>query len=195
MPIKTVTPPAGYPVTLDEVKARLRIDGTDSDTDLQFLIAAATQTVEGLTWRPMVQRTVDWTLDHWRPVLVPPLHPVQSVTSITYLDTAGAEQTLDAADYRFTTGGDRGPARITPAYGKVWPSLYQVAEPITVRLVVGWAPAETDHGANVWPELKAAVLFLVGHWDKLRTPVNVGDIVRDIPTTLDVLTTPNRLQV
>lgn len=195
MTITTVTPPAGPPVTLEEVKRRLRIDGTASDDDLTFLVRAATRVVEDATWRPMVQRTVDWTLDYFPAVLVVPRHPVQSVESITYLDADGAARTVTAEDYRLAPGGDRGPARITPAPGTSWPVTHLVPEAVTVRLVVGFTPDGTDHGANVWPDLKAAVLFLVGHWDKIRTPVNVGNIVSEVPRTLEALAAPNRLVV
>ncbi|MEO1223800.1 MAG: hypothetical protein AAFX92_06205 [Pseudomonadota bacterium] len=195
MSITTVTPPAGFPVTLQEVKRRLNIEAPEADEDLLFLIGAGVEAVEGMTWRPMVQRTVEWTHDRFPAWFVPPLHPVQSVDDITYLDEAGAQQTLAADQYRFSAGGDRGPARITPSYNVAWPATYPVVDAVTVRMTVGWAADGSDLGANVWRDLKLGLIALVGHWHRLRTPVNVGNIVNEIPHYLELSLKANRLQV
>jgi uncharacterized phiE125 gp8 family phage protein len=65
--------------------------------------------------------------------------PLQSVASIVYLDTAGDSTTLSASDYRVDTTGK--PARITPAYGLLWPSTYCVTRAVTITATVGYTDA------------------------------------------------------
>lgn len=66
--------------------------------------------------------------------------PVQSITSIVYLDTSGSSTTLSASDYRVDTTNK--PARITPAYGLLWPSTYCVTRAVTITAVAGYTSAD-----------------------------------------------------
>lgn len=66
--------------------------------------------------------------------------PLQSVTSIVYLDTDGSSQTLSASLYRVDTTGK--PGRITPAYGEIWPNAQCVTRAVTVTATVGYTSAE-----------------------------------------------------
>ena len=189
MAITVVAAPASDPVTLAEVKARIRVDDADDDVHLAFLIKAATRTVEGETWRHIVERTIDWTLDAFSPELIVPVHPVQSITSIKYLDGDGVEQTLDAAKYRLAKGGDRGPARITPAYDQVWPQTRPVTEAVTIRMVTGGV---VDHIAD---ELKLGLMALVGHWHQQREAAIISEVVREVPSYMQSALASNRLPV
>lgn len=54
------TQPAVEPVTLDEVRAHLRIDSTDEDLLLETMIQAARQQAETITRRALVTQT--WTM-------------------------------------------------------------------------------------------------------------------------------------
>lgn len=189
MSLTTVTGPLTAPVTLSEVKQRLRIDDADDDADLTFLIDAATRQVEGLTWRHIVQRTIDWTLDAFSPVLTVPVHPVQSITSIKYLDGDGVEQTLDAAKYRLAKGGDRGPARITPGYDQVWPQTRRVTEAVTIRMVTGGVATEISD------EMKLGLMALIGHWHQLRQSAVSSEVIRDVPSYIQTSLLSNRLPI
>lgn len=190
MPITTVTPPAELPVTLAEVKEHARIEEDDGDAYLGLLMKAATETVEGETWRHLVERTIDWSFDHFTPSLVIPVHPVRSIESITYLDGAGVDQTVDPADYRLLTGGDRGPAEIVLAYNAVWPLTQPVRGAITVRMVTGWATT-----AEIWTELRLGLLALVAHWYRNREAFYVGRMSHEAPEYILTTLRANRLPV
>jgi len=67
------------------------------------------------------------------------LPPLQSVTAITYFDSNGVEQTLAADQYLVDSTTQ--PARITPAYGLVWPVTQWRHNAVKVRFVAGYGAA------------------------------------------------------
>lgn len=80
----------------------------------------------------------DWRIDQAAiQIRVPPL---QSVTSIVYLDADGNSQTLSTSLYRVVTTSR--PGRITPAYGQTWPYTYPVPQAITVSATIGYTDAD-----------------------------------------------------
>ena len=121
-------------------------------------MSAAREYLEAFTRRALLTQTWDLKLDAFPcadEVIWLPKPPVASVTSITYLDTAGASQTWSSSLYR--TDLPAGPmaqrARITPAYAQYYPSTYGVTNAVTVRFVCGYGGA-TDVPAM----LRACVL-------------------------------------
>lgn len=90
------------PVSLDEVKDYLRIDGTEEDAMLSRLIDVATSRVEERTLRSMITRTVTVDIDR-REIAGHNLQlyygPVQSITSVTAYDEDGDTTTVNSDDY------------------------------------------------------------------------------------------------
>jgi uncharacterized phiE125 gp8 family phage protein len=170
-----VTAPAGRPVTLEEAKAHLRVDGTAEDTLIERAIDAATAYIDGPRGigHALVDQQWDLRLDcfPWGRIVLP-LNPVRTVDEITYTDTAGTTQTL--ASSRYIVSAEREPATIEPEYNENWPSTRLVADAVKVRFTVGYEPdtnsSPTDYGANVPNDLKAAVLWLVAHIYENRMP-------------------------
>jgi len=152
MSLKLITAPAHEPVTLAEVKDHLRVDTTDEDALISALIIAARQWAEEYTGRQFMAATWDWMLDVIPDGFSVPLPPLQSVTSIKYLDTDGAEQTLVSTAYRVDAISE--PGRIALAYGQTWPSIYSVINAVTVRFVAGYT--------TVPEPIRQAVLIMVG---------------------------------
>ena len=154
--IEVVTGPAIEPVNLSDVRAHLRIDDTDSDSILYALVQAARDDVESRTHRAMIERTLDVKYDCFGNTMELPQGPLQSVTSVKYLDTAGDEQTLDSSIYRVLTKGDA-PGTVELAYSQSWPSLYGVSSPVTIRIVAGFGTTR----ASVPMPLRQAMLLLI----------------------------------
>lgn len=137
--LQIVTPPAAEPVSLDEAKLHLRVDGTAEDTLITSLIAAARQEIEFETGRALMTQTWDYWLDGWPcgGVLALPLPPLQSVTSIKYFDTANAEATLASSSYYVDVGST--PGRVVLNYGQAWPAtMLRPANGVCVRFVAGF---------------------------------------------------------
>lgn len=139
---QTVAPTA-EPITRAEAKAHLNIASaiTADDTLIDSLIITAREFVEGFTWRQLVTATYAWNIDAFADVLRIPRPPVQSVTSIAYLDTAGASQTLASSVYTLDAVAE--PGRLFLAYGKAWPSVRAVRNAITITFVAGYGAAST----------------------------------------------------
>lgn len=152
---ETTVPPKFEPVSLFEFKKSLRLCTTDTDEDsyLSSLLFAARDAVERYQKRSIVQRTVKMTLDGLCDVILPVLPNLVSVSSITYLDTAGDEQTLSTDYYNVDTTSMVG--RITKAYAVAYPSTYSVESAVTVNYVSGYKKytgtfnSETDGSLSV----------------------------------------------
>jgi hypothetical protein len=109
-----------------------------------------------------------------------PNPPLQSVTSITYLDTTGVLQTMDPSAYRVDLNGERG--IVTPAFGTSWPSAYQVPGAIAVTFVCGFgAPSAVS------PKIKHALKMLVSHWYSHRELFVTQRFALEIPMAVDAL--------
>lgn len=188
----------GEPVTLDEAKAHLRVDLDDEDEFIVGCIAAARSHLEGICGRSFVSQTWDYTLDsdwpcvlnvdtsRYEQVIELPRAPLVSVTSITYVDTTGATQTLASNQYVVDGAGTIG--RIYPAYAVTWPSVREQNRAITVRFVAGYGAA-----VSVPEGIKQALLLLVSHFHTERQPVNVGNITTALPLSVDALIAPYRV--
>jgi len=182
--ITVVTAPVTEPLSLAEIKANLGIDDDAYDVALTRLRATARQYCEKVQRRAFITQTLDVTYNLPLTRLILPRPPLQSVTSIKYLDTDGVEQTLDSAYYR-VTGTD--PGLITLAEGYSWPSVQPVEEPVTVRIVAGYGDDQ-----YVPQTTKGAMLALIGHWLENREAALAGQTVTAVPFQLESLITMDR---
>ena len=171
--------PGTEPVTSTEAKAHCRIDSSADDTMITSLIQAAREYVERFCGRRLITQTWDLKLDMWPDVIQVPYPPLISVSSITYVDSAGTTQTLATTEY--TVDATREPGRIYPAFGKVWPVLQDIPVAVSVRFVAGYANA-----AAVPQGIKQAMLLLIEHWYELREPIMMKE-VRDAPLSVENL--------
>lgn len=143
MSLSLVTAPVVEPLPIDVVQQHVRV-GTDDEKTLieAYLIPAARGRAEHETRRQLITATWDLYLDGfpacgWIDVPKPPL---QSVTSITYVDTAGVTQTWVASNYIVSApaGPHANRGRITLAYNISWPSIRSQADAVKVRFVAGY---------------------------------------------------------
>lgn len=136
MPVRVTSQPTSEPLSLAALKARLQIDHDDDDETLASLLVAARQKIESWEWRKHLTQTLTLTIDRFPcgPIYLP-YPPLQSVTSIVYVDSQGASQTLGVADYQVDIYSE--PGRIFPAYGTVWPSVQCVPNAVTVEYIAG----------------------------------------------------------
>ncbi|MFZ4532796.1 MAG: head-tail connector protein [Alsobacter sp.] len=100
--------PAAEPLTLADLKAWLRLDGSDEDDLLVALLTAARCAVVEAAGRRLV--TQDWrmVLDAWPPdgILTLPLAPVQAVTAVRVRDAAGGATVLPASAWLLDASSD-----------------------------------------------------------------------------------------
>ncbi|MFN7019876.1 MAG: head-tail connector protein [Phycisphaerales bacterium] len=189
--LEPVTPPAAEPVSVAEARLHLRIDTFDDDAWLNTSISAARRAYETLAERSLIHQTLRYRLSRFPAdgddgtdealAIVLPIARLSSVTSITYVDPAGATQTLPGSDYLVDASGQ--PGRVTPAYGKAWPACREQPGSVSVTFVAGDGASASD----VDPRDKQAVLMLVGHWYRNREAVIVGTISKHLEFTLRAL--------
>jgi len=149
---------------------------TTVDPTIVMVISAARERAEAFTGRQLITATWDLVLDefpcglqpyelgaHWthdrvgNMFLDIPKPPLQSITTITYVDTAGQSQTWSSSNY--LVDAPSGPrcrrGRVAPAYGVVWPFTQAQIKAATVRFVAGYGAT----GASVPALLRQALLM------------------------------------
>ena len=163
MILKRTTDAIIEPVTLAEAKAALRVDYANEDDLINSLIKSARQFCEQEISLSFLTQTWQLKLDCWPCGIIElPYGPVQSISSITYVDTEGDTQTLDSSVYQLD--GSSIVARLYTAYGESWPSVRDQLAPIEINYVAGNLTAE-----DVQDDIKTAIKLLVGHWLQNRS--------------------------
>jgi len=169
-----VTPPGSEPITLDEAKLHLRVSGTDDDAYIQGLVTAVRQHLEKIENRCFMTQTLRMQLDSFPDLpnatlkfFIPtysvesylaraislmsgPLRlmrsPVQSVTSVKYLDANGVLQTLTqnpgAGLPGYIVDTDSEPTRLAPANNLPWPVTLAQQAAVQVLYVAGYTSAD-----------------------------------------------------
>lgn len=135
-----VTGPAIEPITLAEAKVHLRVDIADEDAYITGLIQAAREAAEDRTERALITSTWRVALDAFPATIYVPVPRLQEVTLITYLDAAGATQTLAESAYRVDSVSE--PARITPV--DTWPETLAASNAVVVSYTAGYGHAAAD---------------------------------------------------
>lgn len=177
MSLKLITAPAVEPVTLAEAKTHLRVDGTDDDALITALITAARQDCEHRLGRALIDQIWEKVLDAFPEAIELPRPPVSSIVSVTYYDTAGALQTLDAADYSLDGENDFGPAWLTPVYDTDWPDTYAIPNAVRVRCTCGYGAS----GSAVPEAIKAWIKLRVGALYAQRESIVLGQPISEAP--------------
>jgi uncharacterized phiE125 gp8 family phage protein len=187
MTIAELTPPPAEPITLAEVKAHLRLDGSEEDTLLEGLVRAARAHLEGQTGLCLIARTFRLYLDRWpgEKVIQIARGPVQSVESVTVYDAIGTPVEVDASGYALD--GRARPARlILPER----PEPSRDLNGIEIDFTAGFGEA----GADVPDTLKRAMLLHVAAMYELRGVLSVEDQPGAVPAGYDRLIAPYRIR-
>lgn len=145
---QTVAPTA-EPISLAQAKRQLRVDGTDDDILIAGLISAARNYVESQCSVSLVVATYRQTMDAFPcgDTISLNFPPLVDVTSITYVDTAGATQTLATTVYSVLTS--ERPGKIKLKYGQSWPSVRSQPDAVVITFRAGYARQFTASGATM----------------------------------------------
>lgn len=189
MDLKLITAPIQEPVTLDELKSQLSIRDEITDDVIVRRIPEARQWAEQFTGRAFLTQTWEALLDAWPidSIISLPRGPVQSITSVKYIDSAGASQTVDSADYKLASAGIM--QRLLPAYGKTWSTARDEIESIQVRYIAGYG----DSGEDVPGPIREAILLTVGHWLEHQAAIESGVRITRIPYAVEHLLATYRI--
>ena len=185
-PVRTVAPAVPL-LTIEDVKAHLRVDHADEDALISGLIDAAAAHLDGyggILGRALVTQT--WAVDFptFTNRMDVPLGPIQSAT-IQYYDSLNAQQTLATSVYAVLSDG-LGPY-VTLKYNQQWPQTYTRDDAVRITWVAGYGTA-----AAVPAAIRSAMLLLIAHWYDNRAAVSVGDSVSEMPFAVASLLAPFR---
>jgi uncharacterized phiE125 gp8 family phage protein len=202
-----VTAPTDDPVSVQDLKSHLRLVDDDNREDYyleSILIPSARDWVEKNTWRRLMTQTWEFYVNQfvtpggyvytWDiakgqapfPVFLP-YPPVQSISSVTYLDPSGASQTLSTSVYELGERNGIGIMRLK--YGQYWPAVRNQEDSCTIRMVCGYGSNPTDVPAS----LRHAILLLASHGYWNREAVADKQFV-EVPYTVEALVRPFKVQ-
>lgn len=176
-----ITAPTYSILTPEEMMRYLRID-SDDNTEYELivdLIEMATDYCEKAISGHRQFRTAVYDLPirgWWGGELSMPRHPLQSVGSIKYYDSAGVLQT--AANSLYTVHASwRAPGIIAMAPNQDWPDHQDDREfPILIRFTTGYLPGKCP------PTVKQAIRLLVAqaYWQRCPVEEALNNTVRNL---------------
>lgn len=191
MSLKVVTAPKEEPLSIAEARSHLRIpeDDRDEDVDVDATMRAAREQVETVLGQTLITTTWELRIDSFADEIHLPRPPVQSITEIRYLDSAGVEQVLSASVYELTSSGQnlRRPT-IRLRYGQSWPTVRGDREGIRIKYVAGYGDAR-----QVPQRFRQALKLLLGHYFENREAVITGTIATVLPEGVMALLGPERM--
>ncbi len=160
MSLKLITGPSGLVVTLAEAKLHCKVDASDDDALITSLIYTACDAAEQMTGRALLSQTWELTLDAFPASFELTRLPVSAITSIIYQNTAGTLTTMSSSLYTLDASDDFGVAKVTPAYGTVWPSTKADVAAVKLRYVAGYASvADVPNAIKSWIKLQIGAMY------------------------------------
>jgi uncharacterized phiE125 gp8 family phage protein len=176
MKLQLLNGPAVEPVSLDEAKQWLRLDGNDEDQLLSALIVSARLIIEAYTRRSLI--TQNWRLiaDGWpeatagscSPVIAIPFAPFQRVAAIRVYDADNVAQSVPTDALRILSQNDR-----TNLQFLVAPPLPgRSFDGVEIDVAIGYG----DNPADVPEPLRRAILMLVAYWRENRGDTQISGV-------------------
>lgn len=160
------------PVSIETVKAHLRVDTDDEDDLIEAYLRAAGREFERQTSRGLFPTLYEWRLDAW-PCSGEelPFGPVREVTSLAYIDADGETQDIDEANWSMVLS-DRG-ARVVYAEGYTPPAPGRAVDGVAIRFWAGHdarndAASESEEHLALPRSADMALLLMVAHWYQNR---------------------------
>lgn len=185
MSLKRTVAPTELPISIEEVQDHIRWEAASADeAALMIYIRSAVEQMdggEGMLNRAIVTQTWEWKFYRfptWNPVygdaIHVPLPPLQSVSSLKYIDSNGVEQTLAASKYKvlnINTPTDGG--LVEPASGESWPSTRDEGEAVTLTFVAGYGLRD-----KVPEHIRHLLLFTIQDAYDRRAAVDAKSLMR-----------------
>ena len=158
-------------LSLNEIKAQIRVTTTADDDSFRQFLAAIRRQMEHYLGQTLITSTWEYKLDAFSDEICLPMSPIQSITTVAYVDTDEAPQTF--TDFEFDKSG-----RLRPKSGFVWPSTYDQYDAITITYIAGQLNA-----GEVAEDIKQAMLLYIGALDIGREDavIGAGIVVSNIP--------------
>lgn len=183
---RVVTAPGAEPLDLAEVRRHVRqIAGIDDDALADF-ITRVRGSVEDYLHRSLITQTREQVMDRFpRGPIELQFGPIQSLTSIKYLDDSDVEQTEDAALYDVDLYSV--PPRIQPKFGRIYPVLQPGLNRVRIRYTAGYG----DTAAAIPPGIRTGMMLMLGTLYEQREDIIVGTSAMKIPRGAEAYLLPH----
>ena len=191
MKLDLITAPAAEPISTAVAKAHLRVDFATDDTLIDALVVAAREYVEQVTGRALITQTWELLDDRFKGREIHLSYaPLQSVTSVKYIDTGGVEQTFSSDNYTVYTYSSH-PGEVGLNYDEEWPQTRRIEDAVIVQFKAGYG----DAGSDVPQPILQAMLMLISHWYENRESTVSGLRIEpfQMPEAFDMLISPYRI--
>lgn len=138
--------PTKLPVSIEQARANMRIDGDYMDQFLELWLKGIAGSTEHEIGQCLMRQTWEVRLDAFPEAIDLP-HPVLSVTSVAYLDVDGVKQVLAPAAYKLVPG--RYKTVLVPARGAAWPATSPEPHAVIVTVECGYGDTSDKVPVNV----------------------------------------------
>ena len=175
-------------ITIDDVKAQLKIEDNEEDSLLLQYLETAINHAENYAGIHIRTRPIKFWFNDFPGVdLKLYASPITAITKVEYYDTSNVltEYTLSDVDF------DKFSGKIRPVFGKSWPSVYERFNSVGVEATCGYT-------ASTLPSpIKQAILMLVGHFYENReaTTSRSSDASKEVEFAFKALLDPYRKHV
>lgn len=170
--VTTVSDPTAEPITVSDAKSYIRIGHGKDDTIISGLIQAERKNLENQANRSFITQTKIYRTDQLKTETKLPYGPVQSITSVATIDSAGSTSDIDTSDYY--QASDR--------------LVFEEAPPVEEREVLGfevkYQTGFSDSAAGVDEDIKTALKDQVAHRYEMRGQGGSGQEVTPMARTL-----------
>jgi uncharacterized phiE125 gp8 family phage protein len=207
--VKVIDQPLDEQMTLEEAKLHLRVDDDGGsppahpdDELIAVLISAAREWCEAYAGLSLAPKTLEiggsgfgpqywadgcytygcWTFNSQQMTssIELPFGPVNYVSSVTYIDGDGIEQTLASSDYVLDTYNRV--ARLYTSYGGMWPASQLQPNAVKIRYIAGFDLVGESPIVNPLPSsVLAAMKLVLGHLYENREQTAVVNNMMMIP--------------
>jgi uncharacterized phiE125 gp8 family phage protein len=163
------------------------------NTYISNLITTAREYCEDYQHRALATQTWDLILDKFptdSDYIEIPLSPLQSVTSVNYIDYAGTSATMTASTSGYFVDTNNEPGRVCLSYGVSWPSFSEYPYgAIRIRFVAGHTGAAPD---TIPLKTKQAMLMLISYMYENRLP-SAQNVDQEFKNCIESLLDANKI--
>jgi uncharacterized phiE125 gp8 family phage protein len=185
---RLVSPPAEEPISLQTAKDHCIVRHSLDDTLFNIWRAGARFHAEKLSGERMI--TQQWELTYpsfppWREIFKVPMRPAQTLDSIIYTDSSGADVVFGTfsgsplAPEEYMLVRDIEQPYVALKTDKDWPTpdtVAKIANAVRVTVTVGYNDDEASFATNPQTQLlRSGMLLLIGHFNENRENVIVSE--------------------
>jgi uncharacterized phiE125 gp8 family phage protein len=179
--------PVSEPLTVEEAKAHLRVDGTAEDVLIGSLILTSRLHIESALSLALIDQAWTLQLDRWprgNDIEIP-LSPLKAITGVRVRTASGDWLTVPSTSYLVDLAS-KPPRLVWNAATRPDPGV--PATGIEIGFDAGFGPT----GAYVPAPIRHALLLLIAHWYERREAVEIGSDAARVPEAVSDLIAPFR---